>query len=158
MGYTHYIRNNGATKEDALNWIEHTNNLIIQYNKTADASDMIVSCGEESLKLSGNIVRVNGYREKGHETLYIPAEPRDFQFCKTARKPYDRVVCASYIIAQYLSEGRLIASSDGDAFPYDYKGTTYEADTEVLESIAFLKSIYPSYDLDDTIKKVFSRD
>ena len=116
MGYTHYIKRIGdLSKKNRAKWIEHTNGIIRLYNKTADASDMVVSCGEETLTLSDDLVRVNGYAEKGHETLYISVNGVNSEdFCKTAMKPYDAVVVACYKLAENMFPC-VRFSSDGDS-------------------------------------------
>jgi hypothetical protein len=38
-----------------------------------------------------------------------------FQFCKTARKPYDKFVTAILIIADNIAPGAIVITSDGDA-------------------------------------------
>ena len=54
---------------------------------------------------------VNGIEEQGHETFVIKRTGgRDF--CKTARKPYDIVVCMALIALEH--HARADISSDGD--------------------------------------------
>lgn len=51
-----------------------------------------------------------------HETFYVPREPDpgDFTFCKTARKPYDIVVCCALLaLWKHLPEA-FSFHSDGD--------------------------------------------
>jgi len=50
--------------------------------------------GENEPIVTLNEVYINGNAEKGldHETFAIDNEPSDFEFCKTARKPYDYAV------------------------------------------------------------------
>lgn len=153
MGYTHYINNTkSASKSQIRDWIKHTNNLIVKYNEQCESEEYkIFDCQwenwESKLTLSDDSVRVNGHEPSGnnHETFYIGLD-MDGDFCKTARKPYDKVVCASYILGEYLTNGIIKMGSDGHAFD---KG--YGIDQEILDSIEFLKSIYPDYDIDKTI-------
>jgi len=60
----------------------------------------------------------NGDGDKGldHETFSIHwRKPANFDFCKTARKPYDIMVGLSLLILQkYLGQKVLTFSSDGD--------------------------------------------
>jgi hypothetical protein len=61
----------------------------------------------------------NGDASKGedHETFQLMKNGGDFQFCKTARKPYDRFVKAVLIIANFYAPGALKVSCDGDNEP-----------------------------------------
>ncbi len=59
-----------------------------------------------------------GKREKedlSHETFVLEKSPGEFQCCKTARKPYDLLVCATLIMIHGNAPGVLDISSDGDA-------------------------------------------
>ena len=49
----------------------------------------------------GRVINFNGDEATGmaHETFYLSRTGRHFQFCKTARKPYDLVVCAVLLAA-----------------------------------------------------------
>ena len=61
----------------------------------------------------------NGYRKNGtdHETMMIDLKQDDaWDFCKTARKPYDLLVCCTLIaLANNLPPDSFSFSSDGDA-------------------------------------------
>jgi hypothetical protein len=61
----------------------------------------------------------NGDASKGeaHETMSLHRIGNGFEFCKTARKPYDRFVKAVLIIANYYAPGALEISCDGDKEP-----------------------------------------
>lgn len=58
----------------------------------------------------------NGDRTSGmdHETFVVTPDPIDFEFCKTARKPYDLMVCA-VLISMKKHLVNFSYSSDGDA-------------------------------------------
>lgn len=58
-------------------------------------------------------VRFNGVGEEGHETFLISTGDRDFQFCKTARKPYDTAVTACLLLAKYHFGSAIEISGDG---------------------------------------------
>jgi hypothetical protein len=71
------------------------------------------------------MIRFNGWGDNGHETFLITREMSDysirdpesgesFDFCKTARKPYDVAVCLVLLsIARHAPKSFSI-SSDGD--------------------------------------------
>lgn len=59
-----------------------------------------------------NEVCFNGIEDDAHETCVVRRNHTNFDFCKTARKPYDRVVVKVYkLVKKYLPE--TILSSDG---------------------------------------------
>jgi hypothetical protein len=61
----------------------------------------------------------NGDGSKGedHETMVLDRNGNGFQFCKTARKPYDRFVKAVLVVANYYAPGALEVTCDGDDEP-----------------------------------------
>ena len=56
----------------------------------------------------------NGIGNNGHETMVLQRDGKGFQFCKTARKPYDRVVTALLILADFHSPNTWLVTSDGE--------------------------------------------
>lgn len=61
--------------------------------------------------VSSKMIRFNGIGENGHETFWWENKA-GFNFCKTARKPYDLYVCAILLILRFYIN--LPISSDGD--------------------------------------------
>ena len=59
--------------------------------------------------------------------------PEGFSFCKTARKPYDVVVCATLIAIKHHLGDYVSVSSDGDFDNVNEWGPAYES---VLQGIA----------------------
>lgn len=53
----------------------------------------------------------NGVRDLGHETFYLSTRGSDFEFCKTARKPYDTAVVAILCLLHHHTG--IDVSSDG---------------------------------------------
>lgn len=60
---------------------------------------------------SENLIRFNGVGDEGHETFVVTPSARDFEFCKTARKPYDTAVVAILCLLHHHTE--IEVSSDG---------------------------------------------
>jgi hypothetical protein len=56
-------------------------------------------------------------KEEDHETFQLSKNGNGFQFCKTARKPYDRFVKAMLVVANYYAPGALEVTCDGDDEP-----------------------------------------
>lgn len=130
MGYTHYWTPKKATAEKWNKFIEVAKELKSNLPKYSESAG---GCyGEDAanwkrvLKISGGMgtgkpnfnqkeVWFNGDEKRGldHETFFIAPDKNEWNFCKTARKPYDLLVCAVLIAAyEYLdydvsSDGRL---------------------------------------------------
>jgi hypothetical protein len=111
MGYTHYWRGTSAID----NWLEASKDamrLIVAWQDRAVANDR-VAFGSDTAKpavVNTEIIRFNGIGDHGCETFLIKREPSDFDFCKTNRMPYDKLVVA--ILAMLAGRGMEV-SSDG---------------------------------------------
>ena len=72
--------------------------------------------GEGNPRFTDSLVCFNGDAEKGydHETCYISLDSDGFDFCKTARKPYDVAVCITLIVFKHFFDDAFEYSSDGD--------------------------------------------
>jgi len=58
----------------------------------------------------------NKFPENSHETFELKQEGSGgFTFCKTARKPYDLLVCACLLVYKHYSPNTMKLSSDGDS-------------------------------------------
>jgi len=115
MGYTHYFsQERSFTNQEWLNICDmvrqvfdhcasHNIELLSEYDSTNPP------------ELTDKHIRFNGKEDEGHETFYINKKhDLDFNFCKTARKPYDRAVCLVLLICDSVAKGTLKISSDGD--------------------------------------------
>jgi hypothetical protein len=120
MGYTHYFRMpENFTNDEWDDFIARCLNL---YNQLPDTIKLAREWDTPELGPEFNEaeVRFNGVGDEGHETFLIQREGNDsFQFCKTAYKPYDLMVCAC-LIALKESAPQCRISSDGG--PEDWKG------------------------------------
>lgn len=124
MGYTHYWYRPVASKIGESAWAKIS----------ADAAALvaIAPCklcreydepGTQPI-VNDKLIRLNGLGDQGHETFlfareapeqmdYRAAEPQVFDFCKTAHKPYDFIVCGILAaIAEY--DPSIKVHSDGD--------------------------------------------
>ena len=66
-------------------------------------------------------ITFNGFVDDAHETFSLPAKANqmsDFEFCKTAQKPYDVVVVAS--LARLSEVAGITVSSDGSAEDWEH--------------------------------------
>ena len=112
MGYTHYWRGKGeftvsewaAICADARKILKTTRvKLWHEYDEPL--------AGPE---ITETHIQMNGAGDDGYETFVLTKHPSDFEFCKTAQKPYDAVVCAILISAHKHAPDVLTISSDGE--------------------------------------------
>ena len=125
MGYTHYWRKRGDISVDA--WSEICKGVaeVLGANlaTTRTIAGGMGDAGSAPI-CNHSEITFNGIGENSHETFYLTrhtnAEDKDgkgwsFDFCKTAHKPYDTVVCAALILlAQHTKISEVEISSDGD--------------------------------------------
>ena len=110
MGYTHYCKKEKGYEgsegyEEALPIIKeilkrHADIIQFEYN-----NDERPICNDD-------LIRFNGIEDEGNETFLFLNEMEEFSFCKTARKPYDVVVCECLIVLNHFMP-YLIVGSDG---------------------------------------------
>lgn len=124
MGYTHYW--NTKDSADLENW----NLACAEVRRLIAAAKVKVAyeCDRpaDPPEVDGEGIRFNGVEEDGHETFEVRRDPagnrwpwqkpedgRYFDFCKTARKPYDVLVTASLLVLKAHLGDWLLLSSDG---------------------------------------------
>ncbi len=121
MGYTHYWSKTRKFTQPEWQQIKKAAQAII--DETPVELVWEYDREEKPVEISATKIRFNGLGDDGHETFYftrsVPAEPEwrkgegDFQFTKTARKPYDDAVVACLIAFQQIAPDAMSWSSDG---------------------------------------------
>lgn len=119
MGYTHYYRTTPNIPSDK--WAKLTtavNKVLADQTILRQEFNM-----DEPPMVNDEVIRFNGIGEDGHETFYLakndtPAEWSEnqnevFNFCKTARKPYDKYVTAVLFLAKIHLTDDIRLGSDG---------------------------------------------
>ena len=122
MGYTHYWYI--ADEIDRNSWdkfLVDFRTILPNFESTLDIQ------GDQKLQHDKDMIYLNGIGELSHETFCLlritqltARTQRDddngliFNFCKTARKPYDIAVCSALIIAKKHFGESIMISSDGD--------------------------------------------
>ena len=111
MGYTHYWK-----QKSLLEVSPKQRELIDEVLKEhADILDIETNTNRELV--------LNGIEENSHETFVIEfGKKTEFEFCKTARKPYDIPVCKILLVLRYSKGFEL--SSDGDINEMNIEGDT----------------------------------
>jgi len=124
MGYTHYWY---KEKElDSQKWSDFTKDTTAIINETTELcweSDQL----DRKPEITDEIIRFNGKSDGGHETFYFTRveiekdkafvatdeDGKYFNFCKTARKPYDKYVVAILHLAKRHFGDKIYLASDG---------------------------------------------
>ena len=145
MGYTHYFEQTTAIPTDKIQTIKKEARKLlrtdmakaeVRYEGDSD-SPALIQYGTKGL------IRFNGIGSKAHETFYLDLTETAgaFNFCKTARKPYDKYVCSILISLAFLAPSCFDLESDGslrepewqDAI--DYYSRTLGKNREEVESV-----------------------
>ena len=116
MGYTHYWKLPKINKKTWAKIQAAAKEIVTEVpNLLQDSFDTT-----KPPVVGPDIIQFNGKGQDGHETFYVQrSDPGGFNFCKTARKPYDKAVTAVLcVVGHYLTkEGALkkpySISSDG---------------------------------------------
>jgi hypothetical protein len=111
MGYTHYWRVNGKISQDVFEIFAKECEVLANVSGIA----IVEGLGDSGTlpEFTENLVSFNGEGSDSHETFYFNINSVGFNFCKTQEKPYDEVVTACLILANYYFNF-VEVSSDGD--------------------------------------------
>lgn len=126
MGYTHYWNTKKATNKAWDELCETVTKLIDSLEDKITGGD-----GYGLPEISKDCICFNGDAVEGeeHESFYILKGSESWDFCKTARKPYDAVVVATLIEAKRL---KIVSSWDSDGSD-DYND--FDKARELLQSV-----------------------
>ena len=113
MGYTHYWEPTRSFND--LEWKE----ISSKASKLLTEAGVPVQLEDDNPRpprIDEDVILFNGVGEDGHEPFCLSRKPNStFEFCKTARKPYDVLVCSVLLIAHKVASDALDISSDGYA-------------------------------------------
>lgn len=112
MGYTHYFPHERVSKSvwtDIVAGCKRACKLSgVRLVHEYDGEDLPPTFNKDD-------VWFNGVGDDGHETFALHrVGSGGFEFCKTARKPYDLAVTACLLIYKHFSPGTMELSSGGD--------------------------------------------
>jgi len=120
MGYTHYFTTSGRslTKDQADGIVQNINKVFKQHKKIIqrEFDDPSPPSIGTSLNLNGKMyigIWFNGKDENGHETFALNTGVVELGYCKTARKPYDIVVCKILLVLNHYLGDNIEVKSDG---------------------------------------------
>jgi len=138
MGYTHYWEFKGKVAPSKIENGKEKWELVT--SKVKEALKYVKGKGirignwdgtKEIPTITENIISFNGMGKDAHETFCIPFKEEGWRFCKTARKPYDLLVCLTLLAFK---------EAFGDDFEYTSDGITKE-EYEDRENNEYWKSI-----------------
>ena len=113
MGYTHYFKQSKPVSEEAWDKIKTDTKKIIKHQIKAGIPLESNNSKNKSM-VSSSEINFNGVDDDSHETFYITNEKMEqFNFCKTARKPYDLAVTAALLIIDHHAPEHFDIGSDG---------------------------------------------
>ena len=127
MGYTHYFKHKKTSK---INWaliVEDCKKLRVKLPKDIyidgcsafpdpQFTDKKIYFNGTDKGFTFEQRKTGEYPENSHETFELLAEGSNgFCFCKTARKPYDLLVCACLLVYKHHSPATMDLGSDGDS-------------------------------------------
>lgn len=117
MGYTHYweIKEPIILSKEEWDKLKETARLIFKECKAMN----IKLCYDEDNKSSpprvnNTEINFNGFKDLSHETFILTPMINGFNFCKTAKKPYDIAVTA-LLIYIHAHKPNIMIISDGDS-------------------------------------------
>lgn len=117
MGYTHYFQQGREVTDKEWGGIMADAACILQ---AAQDSGILLQRGYDDSrkpKVSLDVIQFNGFGDNGHEDFYLPrvmGPAHRFNFCKTARKPYDVAVAAIMLSMHHHAPGAWDLGSDGE--------------------------------------------
>lgn len=114
MGYTHYFKQNKPVSGEQWQAFQKEAQVVIDHAQK-NLNIVLMSNDSDGVLLNDERVNLNGdeTRDLDHETFYLEKDYRDFNFCKTARKPYDLVVCSLLLLAHEHMPNHHDIGSDG---------------------------------------------
>lgn len=116
MGYTHYFRLRGKapSKEQWEKILARVVDEVFEADKYEGILCEEYNKEDRPAVVNDQFITFNGKGDKGHETFYLSRlNQQDFDFCKTARKPYDYAVVDVLRIVKDEAPDWLELSSDG---------------------------------------------
>jgi hypothetical protein len=133
MGYTHYwVLTEEPSREKFVEFAEGVKQIV------ETAKDAGIAIADEEYR--DTLIVFNGVGADSHESFYVSADGVDFNFCKTAQKPYDIAVTASLIHAKKVFGDKIKISSDGDWSDWDGGKLLYETVYDIQPECVFDKA------------------
>lgn len=114
MGYTHYFKQNKPVSNEQWKSFQEDAEIVLKQVQN-QYGIVLMSNDDNGVLINSERVNLNGDESQGldHETFFMEKDYREFNFCKTARKPYDLAVCSLLLLAHEHMKGHHDIGSDG---------------------------------------------
>jgi hypothetical protein len=116
MGYTHYFQSKRTYTQKEWNAFKNECKEIHDKMRGVKIGGADDGYGEGSPEFNTKVVAFNGKDDDSHEPFVISNGNNKWAFCKTARKPYDRLVCACLISANKHLGYKFKSDGIGDSY------------------------------------------
>jgi len=135
MGYTHHWkitqRLDSPDEFQNVRWYDFLEDVeqIISFGYSHFEYAVADPMGErlQDYEISDKYIALNGFGSEAHESFVFTPAVIEFDFCKTAQKPYDNVVTAILILAKEYFPEWLEVTTDGDNADWRGGFDLYEA-------------------------------
>lgn len=117
MGYTHYFEQHEPFSQNEWEKIAMDTMKAIEYCEHKGIQLAFEDNIPEQAEVSDTQIRFNGVGNGGYETFILKKNTYtkdQFNFCKTARQPYDLAVGLVLLISKKHAPNSIRVSSDGD--------------------------------------------
>ena len=117
MGYTHYWDHKHKFVPPAWETIMRDVATILNHVEKVDGVPLRDGCSipDTQPEINENHIAFNGAGNDAHETFRLNRKASGFNFCKTARKPYDLAATAVLAYVQSVYPDHISCSSNGEA-------------------------------------------
>lgn len=118
MGYTHYWKTTKVKETDYQLALNDIKSIINAYS--SEVAKLLDISVELDVQNQDGIIDINGVGKLAHENFWLPSKTnslKNFDFCKTAAKPYDVIVTAC--LARLSEVKGVSVSSDGELSDWD---------------------------------------
>lgn len=114
MGYTHYFKQSKPASDEQWQAFQKDAKVVIEHAQK-NLGIVLISNDDNGVIINNERINLNGDSDNNldHETFFLSQNYSAFNFCKTALKPYDTVVCSLLLLANEHMPNQHEISSDG---------------------------------------------
>jgi len=112
-GYTHYWGHEGFEDDDWKKLTQAAKQIVSKAKK--DKVEIAGPNGKGKPEITDKWISLNGKEPEDYETFHLTKAAQDFEFTKTAHRPYDAVVVSIMAAAKKLNKTFKPRSDGGDA-------------------------------------------
>lgn len=143
MGYTQYFTITDKATPEMYKAFSDEAHEILRSAEIYKGIQLADGMGEELSAWQADDERVmfNGFGDDAHETFLVTPNSLGFNFCKTARKPYDAVVVACLISLGRIYGDAVEIGSDGDHADWSEGAALYQM---AVQRTAIIPLPYPA--------------